>query len=395
MSAEQSTREILRAMLGDVPLTRGAVERGNAPEQQYVSALARATLFYPVFQDWPTPVHVWLEELERLAALNGDTELTHIAQVRTAVVKMRLANFADASEILANVASDAPSNCVHHWLAVTRARIATRTGKLEDADAFLDEARRIPVDAEHWIASLIDLANAELLLERDEIEDAEEAFLHALAHLPTELVEERLQALQSLGFIYITHADAGNALKYLGDARGMLRGAGIWPEVIQMNLVLGALNIPLGNIAAATSLLDEALAMAHEHELTQFVGVLKVMLARAHSATGDSNAAIAATLDAAGVFAEQGQAVSYMGMITFLSELFLRRNDFEQAYETLLTGVSIAKRLRLPKAERALRSRIERLRQIVLGPRKFEAMVVGILRRKKAAIERPPGESQT
>jgi tetratricopeptide (TPR) repeat protein len=395
MNAEQPTREMLRALLGDVPLTRGAAAGKGASQEAYLSALTRAALFYPVFQGWPSPVPAWLDELEGLAEREGRTDLVHIARVRAAVVRMRFSDYTGASELLTKVAAETPVDRVRHWMTVTQARVSVRVGQLEEAADLIEEARGIPVNDDDWIATLADLAHAELLLESNDDEEAEEAFLRALTHLPRELLEERVQALQSLGFIYITQADAVNAVKYLGDARELLRGAGIWSEVIQMNLVIGSLSIPLGNTAAAAALFEEALELCREHDAPQYEGILKVMVARARAAAGDSLSAIAATLDAAGVFAEHGQAVSYMGMITFLSELYLKHDDPEQAYETLLTGVSIAKRLRLPRAERALRSRIERLRQIVLGPRKFEAMVERILLRKKQAMERPPNESQT
>lgn len=395
MSAEESTREMLRALLGDVPLLRGATAHGGASHDAFLSALTRAALFYPVFQEWPSPVPAWLDELETLAQREGRNDLVHIARARAAVVRMRLSDFAGASELLATVAAEQPTDRIRHWVIVTQARVSIRTGQLEKAADLIEQARAIPVEDGDWIATLIDVAHAELLLEGDDNEEAEEAFLRALTHLPRELLEERVQALQSLGFIYIAQADAANAMKYLGDARELLRGAGIWSEVIQMNLAVGSLSIPLGNAAAAATLFDEAIDLSREYEAPQYEGILKVMLARARAAEGDSDAAIGATLDAAGVFAEHGQAVSYMGMITFLSELYLKRDDPDQAYETLLTGISIAKRLRLPRAERALRSRIERLRQIVLGPRRFEAMVEEILLRKRRAMKHPPNEPQT
>ncbi len=392
MSAEHSAAEMLRTLLGDVALARGAVARGDVQQDELLPVLARAAFFYPVFNGWPSPVQDWLEELTTVAARQGNDDLVHMARVRTAVVRMRLGDFVGATELLASTEVGSITNRVRQWTVVTRARVAVRSGHLDDAARLVADARAILLDDNDWLTTLVEVADAERLLEGNEIEEAEEAFLRALTHLSRELLEERILALQALGFVYISQADASNAVKYLGDARELLRGAGIWPEVIQMNLVLGALSLPLGDRASAAELFDEAIALCQEHKQPQYEGVLKVMRARVHAAERDTSAAIAATLDAAGAFAEHGQAVSYMGMIAFLSELYLRRNEPEQAYETLLTGVSIAKRLGLPRGESALRSRIQRLRQIVLGPQRFDAMVESILRRKRSELERGRSE---
>nr|UUL70760.1 hypothetical protein [Vitiosangium cumulatum] len=57
--------------------------------------------------------------------------------------------------------------------------------------------------------------------------------------------------------------------------------------------------------------------------------------------------------------------------------------DNPEAYRTLATGLSIARRLGLASAEALFRIQVNRMRDVVLGPERFDRMVEDLLRQSK------------
>ena len=63
----------------------------------------------------------------------------------------------------------------------------------------------------------------------------------------------------------------------------------------------------------------------------------------------------------------------------FVARLHTDAGQHDQAYRTLATGVAIAKHRAWPQVERLLREKIDHLRNEVMGPADFDAMVQRLL----------------
>ena len=373
-TVEQEVRDFLEEILADVPLARGH----GAPDV-LLSALLRAALFFPVFRDWPSPVVTdWLDEGQRIARELGDGETLALLRIRRAVVLMRRNELPAALWELDALRADGLSDLsdpARGWEAATRSRVQTRLQDFAAARQALDEAEALHLDEEVWVAPLVRMARGELQLETNEVHPAETTFRAVVKRLAFELIEERVQALQSLAFLRITNVDAPAALRLLEKAREILRGAGVWSEVIQMDLVAGQFLLTAGRAAEAEERFTEALDLIQEHPQPQLEPVLHLGLSRARAAGGDPEQAVDACVRAAVLFAEQGNALGYLSMISVLHSLQLEERDHRAAYQTLVIGLSLAKRWKIPLAEGLLRSQIDRMRNEILGPEAFDAMV--------------------
>lgn len=378
---EAQTQEFLNNLLLDLPLARGALERGQISPADYLAALREAILWTPVFRDWPSPVPGWLAEFDQLNATVQDRDSAALIGVRRAVVSMRLGELEQALAALDAVQTEQPS--LRCWQLVTRSRVLTRQHTFPAAQAALEQASTIRLEQADSVAMLRQIARGELELEQND-PAAQRNLSAALEQLPAELIEERVQLLQALGFLAIVGVDVRAALRALDEARQILRGAGVWSEVIQMNLVVGNLLLTTGKTSEAQRLLAEGLELCRQHDQPLLEPVLRVTLARAQVGGGDYAAAVRASVDAANQFAQRGQAIGYISMISYLARLYQEQRDFKQSYRTLATGVSIARRLRLFGAEQMFRTQIDLLRSEVLGPVRFDAMVEEMIRQAKA-----------
>jgi tetratricopeptide (TPR) repeat protein len=380
--ADERAHELLNRLLLDVPLTRGAGE-----PRAHLAALVDAALFTPVFLDWPSPVPGWLDEAEALARQLGDGEAAALVAIRRAAVRMRLGDFDAALAALATLpqgpAAGEATPRLHCYAAVTRSRIHTRRADFPAAEAALAEAAAVPLPRGDWAAALPAVARGELHLQRNDLEPARTALTAARRELAPELVEERVQVLQSLGFIRIAQRDAAAAERLLDEARGLLEAAGAWPEVVQMAVVVANLRIARGRAAEAEPLLTQALGIAREHGLTLWEPLLEMGLARAGLGREAYAEAQDAALRAAGAFARRGDAVGFFAMVSYLAALHQEAGEPAEAYRVLALGVAIAKRLRVVAGESALRAQIEALRER-LGGERFDAMVQDLLDRRGA-----------
>ncbi len=379
---EERIKQHLTELLMDVPLARG-----QGDDSQRLCALCNAILFYPTFRDWPSPVMEWINEAQQLSEMLDDTETAVLIGIRHAVVLMRTDSLDSALrqlEIAQTIPRDIDAR-LRCYAAVARSRIYTRRQEFDLAQSALEEAAAIPVEASDWITLLPDIARGELFLEKNEIVPAQRLFLSVLKQLPLEMVEERVQVLQSLSFIYITQIHPKSALRYLDEARQVLRGAGIWSEVIQMNLVVANLCIPLGKTKRAERLFLEALELCQQHQQPTWEAVLQLGLARSRFSRRAFQDAVEASLKAAVLFAKQGNAVGYVSMITYISRIHREDHNHREAYRVLALGVSIAKQLRLPTAESVFRVQINTLRNELLGPEKFDRMVQEMVSEAKSS----------
>ncbi len=383
--ADERARTFLNRLLLDVPLSRGTGEpRGR------LAALTEAALYTPAFMDWPSPVPGWLDEAEPLARELGESETAMLLQVRRAGVRMRQGDLNGALAALdqATAAGELTPR-LRCYAAATRSRIHTRRADFAAAEADLAEASAVPLPGADWIAALPAVAHGELLLQRNKLEPARAAFSAARRQLSEELVEERVQVLQSLGFIRIAQRDVGAAERLLDEARGLLDAAGAWPEVLQMAAVVASLRIARGRHAAAEPLIEEALAIAREQGLALWQPLLELASARARLGRQAFAEARDAALRAATGFAQRGDAVGFFAMVSYLSAIHQQADHPAEAYRVLALGVSIAKRLGIAAAEGALRAQIETLRE-QLGAERFDAMVQELLERHTPAAGTEP-----
>jgi hypothetical protein len=366
MTLEEQTRNFLNDALISIPLARGS---GTAEE--YLDALLHGILCFPVFMGWPSPVDEWLNEAERLSGQLADGERRALVLIRRAGVMMRRLELDEALAELerARALCSRGSPCQARE-ALTRARVHTRQHQFDRARQSLDEAF-IKSGDEHWALALV--ARGELQLEMN-LDEAAATLKAALGHLPPELVEERIQMLQCLAFTAIAKMDAKSALSYLDRARQMLRGAGAWNEVAQMNLVVGSFELSHGRIPAAETALAEALQICGQYPQPALEAALRLGLARLRAAGSDVESALAEALRAAQLYAQQGNSLGYVGVISYLHTLYLQEHNYVEAYRTLATGLSIAKHLKLPVAENILRAQVNRMRDETLGPAKFDEM---------------------
>ena len=374
---EAQTRELLTEALMNVPLLR---RRG--PPEAHLAALVRACLLHPVFPDWRSPVDAWLEEAEALSRELERPDILASLAIRGAEVRMRRLDYDGALDRLRR-RGDAPlplSPAHAAWAALTEARVLARRRAFDEARARLDGVSPPPGDA--WLGGLLRLAWGELHLEANELDAAEAALSDALDRLPFERVEERIQAAQSLGFVHISRADVPRALDRLDEARRMLRGAGAWSQVVQMDLVVGSFHVAQGDQAAAQELFADAMELCREYPQPELETLLGLALARSRAAEGKVDEAEAAALGAARSYAGQDNVVGFVSVIVFIASLYTEARRYPRAYDTLAVGLAIAKKRRWNVVEGVLRTQVNRLRDDVMGPARFDAMVREMIRKR-------------
>ncbi|MBS0552005.1 MAG: hypothetical protein JSS47_05675, partial [Proteobacteria bacterium] len=230
-ATEARARAFLSELLMAVPLARGQGDKAAR-----LAALERAALFTPVFAGWPSPVDAWLDEARTLAHERGEpATLTRLA-LREAVLLMRRRDFDRALAALDRLETGdrEPGPVERCWLLATRARIQVRQQAFDAAQATLEPLAGPRVDG--WTGWLPQIARAELQVERGELALGAASLRTALLGLPPEMVEERIQVLQSLGYVLIAQVQPRAAREQLELARRLLRAAGIWSEVMQMEL---------------------------------------------------------------------------------------------------------------------------------------------------------------
>lgn len=378
-ATEARARAFLSELLMAVPLARG-----QGDEAARLAVLERAALFSPVFGGWPTPVDGWLDEARMLARERGDSAtLTRLA-LREAVLLMRRREFDRALAALDQIetAEPAPPAVERCWLLATRARIQVRLHAFDAAQATLDSISGPRVDG--WMGWLPQIARAELQVERGEFVAAAASLRTALLGLPQELVEERIQVLQSLGFVLIAQLQPKAAREPLELARRLLRAAGIWPEVIQMDLAVGSLHAACGDAASAQTCYGSAAELCERYPQPDLEPLLGLGSARALAALGQGEAAFSVALEVAKRYAQQGSVIGYVSMIVFIASLHSDAGHHDEAYRTLVTGLVVARHRGWAAVEQVLGARIAHLRDTVLGPERFDAMARELVARMKA-----------
>ncbi|TLD45784.1 MAG: hypothetical protein FAZ92_01941 [Accumulibacter sp.] len=372
---EQSTARLLGDRLLDVPITRA---RGSA--RLRLAALLRAACAHPVFAGWPTPVDGWLDEAALLADEVADADARGRVLLRRAVVRMRRLDLDAALALVqqASDASDAPAGELAACCAISRVRVLLRQQRLDDACQALQAIPLAPPgDAS---GALRQLALGEYHIEANEVAAARAPLTQALSRLPPELVEERIQASQSLAFVFISLVDLPRALRHLQEARAMLRGAAAWREVIQMDVTLASLLAARGEHAAAQALFAEAAELCRAHPQPELAILIDLGRARSSAAQQQGDEAVAACLRAARGYAEQGNLLGLVSMVLFMAGIQTAGQAFPEAYRTLATGLAIARHRRWPAAEAVFRAHIDRLRDELLGPQRFDEMVARMVR---------------
>lgn len=374
-AAEARTRTFLTGLLAAVPIARG---QGTPAER--LAALERAALFTPVFADWPTPVDEWLEEGRQLARELARADVAARLELRQAVVHMRrlALDAAQAAVDAVQIPAASPTAAADTaWRIATQVRILVRRQDFNAARALL--ATITPPPRDTWTAWLPIVARAELEVESGD-DRAASATLHtALEGMRGELVEERIQCLQALGFVLVTRGAARAARRHLDHARHLLRAAGAWPEVIQMNLAVGSLSAAVHDHATAQRMFQEAGELCRRYPRPQLEALLNMAAARSAAALGTFDLAVAAALEAARRCAAQGSVVGYVSMVVFVARLHAEANRPAEAYRTLATGLAVARHRHWQVVENVLRARIKHLREDVVGAEAFDAMVTAML----------------
>ncbi len=375
---ERATASLLGDRLLDVPITRAG---GSA--RLRLMALLRAACAHPVFPSWPTPVDEWLDEAGTLADEVGDGDARARILLRRAVVRMRRLDLDDALALLqqASGGSDAHAGELAACCAISRVRVLVRQQRLDEACQAL-QSIRLSAQAES-AAALRQLALGEYHLEANEVAAARAALTLALARLPEELIEERIQASQSLAFVFISLVDAPRAVRHLQQARALLRGAGVWREVIQMDVALASLLAARGEHGAAQALFGEAAELCRAHPQPELAILIDLGRARSSAAQQQGDDAVAACLQAARGYAEQGNLLGLVSMVLFMAGIQTAAKAFREAYRTLATGLAIARHRRWPAAEAVFRAHIDRLRDELLGPQAFDEMVARMVSEMK------------
>lgn len=366
----------LSNLLMDVPLARGQDDARTR-----LDTLTNAAVCYPVFRDWRSPVMTWIDEALALCETFADTETAALLGIRRAVVLMRTDDLDGALHQLLAVDATA-TECaprIRCYANATRSRVRTRRREFDLAEDAQQAAATWTVPPDDWIAILPALARGELLVERNEEEPAQRVLRAVLKQLPDEMLEERVQVLHLLGFIAISQTDSKRALHLLDAARQLVTVAAVWSEVIPIQLVVANLHLAHGHPKRAERLLTEALALCRQHQQPTWEPLVHVGLARARASRYHVSDAVEATLKAATLFAQQGNGLAYVSMISYVSRLHEQAHNFQEAYRVLALGVSIAKRLGLSGAEQLFRVQIATLRDDTLGPQRFDQMVQAML----------------
>lgn len=378
-ATEARARAFLSELLMSVPLARGQGDKAAR-----LAALERAALFTPVFAGWPSPVDAWLDEARTLACEQGESAtLTRLA-LREAVLLMRRRDFDRALAALDRLETGdrEPGPGERCWLLATRARIQVRQQAFDAAQATLELLAGPRVDG--WTGWLPQIARAELQVERGELALGAASLRTALLGLPQEMVEERIQVLQSLGYVLIAQVQPRAAREQLELARRLLRAAGIWSEVMQMELAVGSLHAACGDAASAQACFGSAADLCERYPQPELEPLLGLGSARALAALGQGEAAVAVALEVAKRYAQQGSVIGYVSMIVFISALHSDAGRHDEAYRALVTGLVVARQRGWAVVEQVLGARIAHLRDAVLGPERFDAMARELVDRMKA-----------
>ncbi|MCM8637615.1 hypothetical protein [Accumulibacter sp.] len=376
---ERATASLLGDRLLDVPIARA-----SGPARLRLGTLLRAACAHPVFAGWPTPVDDWLDEAARLADELADADARCRILLRRAIVRMRRLDLDAALALLqqASDANDAPGGELAACCAISRVRVLVRQQRLDEACQALQAIRLAPQAAS--ASALRQLALGEYQIEANEVVAARAALTQALARLPEELIEERIQASQSLAFVFISLVDLPRALRYLQQARAMLRGAGVWREVIQMDVALASLLTARAEHAGAQALFAEAAELCRAHPQPELAILIDLGRARSSAAQQQGGDAVAACLRAARGYAEEGNLIGLVSMVVFMAGIQTAGKAFPEAYRTLATGLAIARHRRWPAAEAVFRAHIDRLRDEQLGPQAFDEMVARMVSEMRA-----------
>lgn len=380
MSVEANTREFLQARLVEVALFRS---QGSPADR--LQSLLHAVLSLPVFPDWPSPIEDWLDELRRLASEVRDDEALALAQLRQAGVHLRRLQWEAARDCLDSLQlpRGPAADRLLNLQAATRSRLFTRLHRFDEARQALRDLPEIPPN--DWASLFPEIAEAEWCLETGANPEAVRRWEKVLTRLPDELIEERIQIHQCLAFAASSAADAPGAQKHFQLARELLRGAGVWPEVIQTDLVLGSFAANAGELDQAEALFEEGLELVERCQRRDWEPALRLGLARARGAL-DPAAAQKDALAAAHTFGERGQALGFLGALILVHQLQVADRDFESAYRTLAVGLSLARRWNTPFITPILRRLVNTLRDQTLGPQAFDAMVTRLV----AEMKSPP-----
>jgi tetratricopeptide (TPR) repeat protein len=369
---EAECRQTLEEILFSIPLLRRQGQPGDL-----LGALLRGIQCFPVFAGWDSPVDGWIAEARELARQIGDEEAAFLVETREALVRMRRLDLESAEAhmraTLERFAGRSPGEQVAG--ASCLSRIFTRRKQFDSARAAIEGLPALPAD--DWHGLLPVLAQAEWLLETGANQEAVSEFALVGEKLPAELIEERIQVSQCLAFAAIAEADVRMAIRWLDEAREMLRAAGVWPEVIQSNLTIGSLFLGGGlggrGAARAKALFEEALEIGRQHQRTEWEPVLKLGIARAEG-TQDPAQAIRSALEAARAYANRGLGLGFFGVVVLIHQLQLQNRDYAGAYQTLAVGLSLARRWNVPFMTQILRAHVNHLRDEVLGPRRFDEL---------------------
>jgi ATP/maltotriose-dependent transcriptional regulator MalT len=324
---------------------------------------------------------VWLEEADALAAELGDGAALARVRVRRAEAALRRGELEAADRLLAEEGDagegDGPAA---YRRAVARARTATRRRDFAAAAAALEQAAPLLPPDESRTAGLLFLARGELQLERADHSEARRTLRRAADALPPLLVEEQVQAAQSLAFLATAEMDSAAALRWVDGAREYLRGAGVWGEAAQMALVAGNLALSLGEAPRAEALFDEGLEALGRAPDPGMEALLEASRARLRSARGEHAAAVEPALRAADLFARTGNALGYASAVGTIANLRTQDGDYPEAYRTLAVGEAVARRLGLLQAAAAFREQIAALRERIMGAEAFDRMAAALAR---------------
>lgn len=377
---EDAVARRLGELLTDVPLARGS----DTPEW-LLEALLAAAFAHPVFAGWPSPVTGWLDEAEALATRLGEAEALAWVRLRRAVAAMRrgeLDSALAALDVPPETPPDAPSAALDICRAIARIRVLVRLQRLDEAWHALAVLPVTRLDGA--LRALRQLALGEWQIESGAVDAAREPLREALAGLPEDWIEERIQATQSLAFAQIGCVDAPRALRTLEEARALVRGAAVWPEVAQMDVALGSLLCARGDQAAAQTCLAEAAELAAQHGQADVALLAELGMARTRAAAGQGAEAVAACLRAAQGFAARGELLGFVSVLVLMAGIQAQTEDFAGAYRTLATGLAIARHRGWAAVEAPLRAQVDRLRDEVMGAARFDAMVGRLVAEMKA-----------
>lgn len=366
MKAEE-IREFLSNTLIDIPLAR------KQPEEQTLTALFRGCIGYPVFPDQHSAVPAWLQEATPLAQ-RIDQISYDLLRVRRAVVAMRLRDLNGARGEAETVIAESSDSRVLHYAHLTLARVLIRQQQFDDAHQHLKQALAAHIAKDDWLCGHVNVAQGELCLEQDETEPARAAFDNALTLLPGWAIEERVQSLQSLAFIASGKLEPKRALKYFQDAAELLEMAGIWTELVQMQLAIASLLLTRGRGNEAVTLFQQAREVCLTHGIKQWLTPIEVGLARATRSTRSPGEARNQTMDFASQCAKRGDTSGFISMILLIAGIDTDQKDYESAYRVLAVGQSISKYLKLPTAVTIFRAQINRLRDELMGDEEFKKM---------------------